>query len=52
MDSIVLNVLKDICVTDLLADLLGDAASSEVYNLLLETGDDYLLEDNGYILLE
>lgn len=46
------NTLNDVAIIDLLSDLFGDGGSGSVYNLLLETGDDYLLEDGGFILLE
>jgi hypothetical protein len=46
------DTCKDLLDANNLKDLLGDGGSEEVYNLLLETGDDYLLEDSGLILLE
>jgi hypothetical protein len=51
-DLIVNETVTDVIEVDILFDVLGDAGSGEVYNLLLETGDDFLLEDGGYILLE
>jgi hypothetical protein len=44
--------VKDVISDDIIFDVMGDAGSGEVYNLLLETGDDFLLENGGYILLE
>jgi hypothetical protein len=46
------NLLKDLLSDDALVDLLGDAGSSEVYNRLLEDGNDRLLEDGSFRLLE
>lgn len=52
-DLVINETITDVIETDLLFDVLGDAGSSEVYNLLLETGDDFLLEDGAsFILLE
>jgi hypothetical protein len=46
------SALKDLLEINNLKDLLGDGGSEEVYNLLLETGFDFLLEDGGFIKLE
>lgn len=46
------NSLYDLIDINLLHDLFGDGGSSDVYNLLLETGDDFLLEDGSFILME
>ena len=51
-DLLINATITDVLETDILYDILGDAGSGEVYNLLLETGDDLLLEDSGFILLE
>jgi hypothetical protein len=52
-DLLINSVITDIIETDIVLDVLGDAGSGEVYNLLLETGDDFLLEDgSSFILLE
>jgi hypothetical protein len=52
-----LNLLNPITLFDLmdnvkLNDLFIGNPSDQVSNLLLETGDNFLLEDGGYILLE
>lgn len=46
------SILKDLLDNNTLRDLLGDGGSEDLYNLLLETGDDYLLEDSSFIKLE
>jgi len=51
-DPLTLNLLHDLFAEDTLHDLFGDGGSSGIYNLLLETGDDFLLEDGSFILLE
>ena len=46
------NAIEDV-ITDAVIDALGDAGDSQVFNLELETGEDFLLEDGaGFILLE
>jgi len=51
-DLLVGETITDVIEIDTVFDVLGDAGSGEVYNLLLETGDDFLLEDGSLILLE
>lgn len=45
------NRISDLLV-DLIIDRLGGGGSEDVFNLLLEDGHDYLLEDGSFILLE
>lgn len=46
------NLIQDSIGEDLIIDLLGAGGDEDVFNLALETGDDYLLEDGSFILLE
>jgi len=45
--------LYDLLESNTLMDLLGEGEADQVFNLLLETGDNFLLEDgSSFILLE
>ena len=49
--TIVSGLIRTI-LSDLVVDILGDGGDSSVSNLELEDGNDYLLEDGSFILLE
>jgi len=46
------NRIIDILDLNRLTDRLGEGGSEDIYNLLLEDNNDFLLEDGGFILLE
>jgi hypothetical protein len=45
------NRIADL-LEDRIIDRLGGGGSEDVYNLLLEDANDFLLEDNSFILVE
>lgn len=51
-NTFTVNLLVDLLEENALFDLLGDAGSSQVYNRLLEDGNDRLLEDGSFRLLQ
>ena len=50
--SLLNDVLSNILVDIELMDLFGDRSSQGIGNILLETGDNILLEDGSYLLVE
>lgn len=46
------NKILDKIFFNRIIDRLGGGGSEDVYNLLLEDGNDYLLENGSFILLE
>lgn len=46
------DLVKNIVIDSVVKDILGDSGDAAVANLELEDGNDYLLEDGGFLLLE
>ena len=49
---VIYDLVTDILIDHIVTDVMGEGGDVYVSNLELEDGNDYLLEDGSFILLE